>query len=116
MWRFRDFIHLFRNSIDHGIEQASIRQKLGKEEQGVISIQLIAQDERGVKLRYFDDGSGINIATLESRYKELHGGASASVEDYAELIFRSGLSTSNNVNEISGRGVGMEAVKNSLRT
>jgi HPt (histidine-containing phosphotransfer) domain-containing protein len=111
------FIHILRNSMDHGIEQADERRSKGKAEQGHLDISF--KEERGaILLRYRDDGRGLDInkiretAGAQGFTSEHH---SLSPEKIAELIFEPGFSTTTDINDISGRGVGMEAVKNFLK-
>jgi signal transduction histidine kinase len=107
------FLHIIRNSMDHGIESAPERVALGKAPQGTIHIAL-CQEGNEVLIRYQDDGRGLNLAKLRMlattkrllTEDELNDDAKV-----ANLIFYSGLSTADTVSEISGRGIGMEAVK-----
>jgi signal transduction histidine kinase len=113
----RVFVHILRNSMDHGIEKPQQRKNKGKLEAG----QIIITMEKGldyVILRYQDDGRGLDIEAIRSRARsqnlpEYH--EQLSLQDAAELIFCSGLSTATKVGDISGRGVGMDAVRKYLR-
>ncbi|MBF0239801.1 MAG: Hpt domain-containing protein [SAR324 cluster bacterium] len=107
------FMHIFRNSLDHGIESHDSRKANSKSAQGNISLQCSVEGDLLV-FRYQDDGAGLNIKRLREKGIENQslppdGGTRQAV---AELIFHSGLSTAEKVSEISGRGVGMDAVKN----
>jgi len=95
------FLHLFRNSIDHGLPSSS---------PGQIHIQ-ITHSPQGTELHYEDSGKGLNLSRLREIgiQKGLLSNTSSD-QQTAELIFQSGLSTAQSVSEISGRGVGMEAV------
>ena len=107
------FTHLFRNSIDHGIETAEDRLAAGKKEHGLISVSLI-EDSGHYALRIGDDGRGLDITTLFNKGVELgkwKGDQKIDCHEIAELIFLSGTSTKDKVTSISGRGVGMDAVK-----
>lgn len=107
-------IHLLRNSLDHGIENPEIRLSKGKSSQGKISLWAEESGDR-VLMHYEDDGSGLNIAKLKK--KGLHENiisAGSSLQEIAELIFLPGVSTSASVNHISGRGMGMDAVRRFL--
>jgi HPt (histidine-containing phosphotransfer) domain-containing protein/PAS domain-containing protein len=113
----RVFVHLLRNSMDHGLETAEERIQAGKEARGQITVQLIRQDHR-LNLMYRDDGRGLHVARI--RDIGVARGLISETVDYApaalaELIFDSGLSTANQVSDISGRGVGMDAVRNFLQ-
>lgn len=113
----RIFVHILRNSMDHGIEKPQVRKNKGKLEAGLITITMEKVAE-WVLLRYQDDGSGLDIEAIRKRAKsqnlaEYHD--QLSLQDAAELIFCSGLSTATKVGDISGRGVGMDAVRKYLR-
>jgi chemotaxis protein histidine kinase CheA len=103
--------------MDHGIEKPQVRKNKGKLEAGLITITMEKVAEC-VLLRYQDDGSGLDIDAIRNRAKsqnlaEFHD--QLSLQDAAELIFCSGLSTATKVGDISGRGVGMDAVRKYLR-
>ena len=109
-------VHLVRNALDHGIETPDIRASKGKPEQGTIKIN--ASHEGGyVILRISDDGNGINSDKLMATAIEKN--LVAEDEELSEsqihnMIFLPGLSTSNEVSDISGRGVGMDVVKRNI--
>ncbi|WP_218110019.1 7TM diverse intracellular signaling domain-containing protein [Oligoflexus tunisiensis] len=112
------FVHLFRNTMDHGLETAAERQGAGKSRQGRITIAL-ERRESTVVLVYADDGRGLDL----QRIREIGRGRGllrAPDEDnnalIADLIFHSGFSTTDQVTEISGRGVGMDAVRRFIRS
>lgn len=101
------FTHVIRNSLDHGLEPASERTAAGKEEYGTISLKSTI-DPKNIKLLFKDDGRGLNLPKL----RELGSFADdASNEEVANFIFRPSVSTASEVTDISGRGVGMDAVK-----
>ncbi len=110
------FSHLLRNSVDHGIELPEERKAAGKNEQGNIEIN-VQRNEHDVEIILRDDGKGINLARLHQKGIE-NGLWSESdqpkAEDIAALMFHSGVSTKEQVSSISGRGVGMDAVKQFL--
>ncbi|MDP2370475.1 Hpt domain-containing protein [Rhodoferax sp.] len=107
------FMHLLRNSIDHGIETAEQRVAQGKSPAGTINLGLSTSDGKlWLKLR--DDGRGLAMGFI--RRKAIDSGLiqenqSVSPEQLAQLIFAPGFSTASVVTEVSGRGVGMDAVK-----
>lgn len=110
-------MHLFRNSLDHGIESSEERSAQGKSREGHIALDL-SQSNDHVLMRLKDDGAGLNLSKL--RDKALAEGviddsSELSPIELANLIFMSGLSTAEQVTEVSGRGVGMDAVKNFLQ-
>ncbi|MBF0441872.1 MAG: Hpt domain-containing protein, partial [Oligoflexales bacterium] len=106
-------IHAFRNSIDHGIETPEERRRAGKSEKGKIEISTDIVDEN-LRILYRDDGRGLNLYAIREKaiQRKLIGESHNLGWQYiAELIFTSGMSTSNKVTKISGRGVGMNAIK-----
>ncbi|MFQ5903028.1 MAG: response regulator [Candidatus Binatia bacterium] len=107
-------IHLVRNSIDHGIEPPEEREEKGKRRQGKIIIA--ARQEGGrVFISVTDDGKGLDRQAIE-RTAAQKGIVSAEEisrwqeEEVWDLIFRTGFSTAPAVTEVSGRGVGLDAV------
>lgn len=113
-------VHLIRNSADHGIESPEIRKKLGKNPTGVI--RLGAYHEAGhVIVGVSDDGAGVdgNAVAERALEKELVSPEQVAAmlpEDKVNLIFLPGFSTSDKVTEVSGRGFGMDVVKNDLES
>ncbi len=112
-------VHLIRNSIDHGIETPEERKKVGKPEEGQISIRASLQTGT-VRIQIEDDGRGLNYEKIKQSLvkKGLLTEAKAqeiSNEELTEFIFLPGVSTKENITETSGRGVGMDAVRNGLK-
>jgi len=112
------FVHILRNSMDHGIENAETRKKSGKKPTGKIAISFV-KDKEQLIVNYQDDGQGLNLSLLKD--KGVENGLFDPTGDIenakvAELIFESGLSTASQVSDISGRGVGMDAVRSYLNT
>ncbi len=110
------FIHLIRNSIDHGIESASLRKKLGKPEKGIIEVSVNQLDAGRVEIIVSDDGAGINPAEVKSAAVKqglISDAESEKLidEEAVNLIFESGVSTSPIITTMSGRGLGMAIVK-----
>ncbi|HYX37488.1 MAG TPA: 7TM diverse intracellular signaling domain-containing protein [Oligoflexus sp.] len=107
------FLHIIRNSMDHGIEPADERQRSGKAAKGRIDVLVEMRDDL-IQIRYKDDGRGLNIRAIRSMAQKkglIKEADRLNLEDFAYLIFEPGFSTSENVSDISGRGVGMNAVK-----
>jgi len=112
-------MHIIRNSLDHGLETPDVRRASGKNETGIISIS--AEQANGqMIITIKDDGKGINSELVaqkaltngtidENQYKQM------SSNDKAMLIFGAGLSTAEEITEISGRGVGMDVVKTNIQ-
>jgi HPt (histidine-containing phosphotransfer) domain-containing protein len=110
------FVHVLRNSIDHGLETAAVRQAAGKSAVGTIRLSMSVEGEK-LKLSVRDDGRGLNIAKIRQvaiEKKMLTESEAALPETVAQMIFASGFSTADKVTEVSGRGVGMDAVKGFL--
>jgi two-component system, chemotaxis family, sensor kinase CheA len=112
-------IHLIRNSLDHGIEEPSLRRQKGKDETG--HILLAARHEQGrIVLTVEDDGAGIDVERVKASaiQKGLITESEAvamNQDDAINLIFASGLSTAKLVSDISGRGVGLDIVRNNIQ-
>jgi len=108
-------VHLIRNAVDHGIEAPDVRRESGKPLAGRLVID--ARRERDyVRISVSDDGRGIDLESVRRRAVEagvLHADLAADLApaDVAALVFRPGVSTAAAVSEVSGRGVGMDAVK-----
>ena len=109
---------MFRNSVDHGIELPAVRAAAGKPEQGLVHLE-VQSDEEKIVVTVSDDGAGIDADAVAAKAME-HGLISAAEmsamgeEAKLMLIFESGLSTSSSVTDVSGRGVGMSAVRESI--
>ena len=111
-------LHLVRNAIDHGIEPSAERARLGKPAAGQVVMRAYRQGKQ-VRVELSDDGRGMNPPALREaavRKKLLTAEAAAALDDEAalQLIFLPGFSTSTFITSTSGRGVGMEIVKESI--
>jgi len=109
-------MHLLRNSLDHGIEAPADRVRANKPEQGTIRFVSNRKADH-LELRIGDDGRGLALPRLfDKAVTEGIFGADDRPEraTVAELIFRSGLSTAMQVTQVSGRGVGLDAVRTFL--
>ena len=113
-------VHLLRNSIDHGIETPDERQAKGKNPIG--EVRLIARHEgNNVIIMVEDDGKGINpevVKTIAVNKGLITQAESDKMEinEAVKLIFLPGFSTAEVVTDVSGRGVGMDAVKNKIES
>ncbi|HYX33510.1 MAG TPA: 7TM diverse intracellular signaling domain-containing protein [Oligoflexus sp.] len=110
-------VHLLRNSLDHGIELPEERLIRHKPSMGTIMMSASWQGE-AVILHYRDDGRGLDVEKVRSiaQDKQLtQDAARLTVAEVGELIFYPGLSTAKQVNDVSGRGIGMEAVRSYLQ-
>jgi two-component system chemotaxis sensor kinase CheA len=109
-------MHIVRNALDHGIESPKVRLDMCKDETGVIKISAYQKGSH-VVIEVEDDGSGINIDKLKAKALEkgvVQEISSLSDMDALDLIFLPGFSTSDKVSEVSGRGVGMDVVRNNI--
>lgn len=107
------FTHLLRNSIDHGIETAEERIAQGKPAAGLIHVDARMHGD-DLRITLGDDGRGLALHKIREhalRRGWLDAATIPSDEALAELVFRPGFSTAQNVTEVSGRGVGMDAVR-----
>lgn len=116
---FDPMVHLIRNAIDHGIERPEIREKAGKPAQGTVALNAW-QEENNIILEVKDDGQGIDVERLKTRAidKKIvaeHVLKEMDEEDILQMIFLPGFSTSEEVSDISGRGVGMDVVKTNIK-
>jgi chemotaxis protein histidine kinase CheA len=112
------FLHMIRNSIDHGIEAPAERRERGKSETGLLHIRCV-RESGNMKVTITDDGRGINTEGIRKKIVDrgLVSRESAAALDQDELInfiFQSGFSTAEKLSSVSGRGVGMDAVKNNI--
>lgn len=107
-------IHLIRNAADHGIEGAEERAALNKPSKG--TIKLIAyQEGNRVVIIISDDGKGIDPQVIkESAERKGISTGGMSNKDLVQLIFAQGFSTAKNVTNVSGRGVGMDVVRQKI--
>lgn len=111
--------HLLRNAVDHGLETAGQRGALGKPEEGVIRLE--ARHSAGtLQIVIADDGCGVDLARLrhsvvERQLTTADVAASLSESELLEFLFLPGFSLKDNVTEISGRGVGLDVVRDMVR-
>jgi two-component system chemotaxis sensor kinase CheA len=111
-------VHLLRNCVDHGVEMPADRLAAGKSETG--HVYLIARHEgNNVVIEVADDGKGLNPEVLKKKVAENGLVAPEEIAQMDEntllkLIFLPGFSTAEKVTDVSGRGVGMDAVKNKI--
>lgn len=111
-------VHLLRNAVDHGLEAPEERQAAGKDETGTVRIAAARSGETA-SIRVSDDGRGLNPQRIRAKAVErglLREDQEVSEEEVLRFVLRSGFSTAEKITDISGRGVGMDAVVNAIRT
>lgn len=111
-------MHLLRNAVDHGIEPPEKRVEAGKPEVGEIVLEGRQEQGKAV-IEVRDDGRGLDPEAIKKKAVErdvvgVEEVSQMEDEEVYELIFASGFSTSEEVTEVSGRGVGMDVVKNTI--
>jgi len=109
-------IHIIRNCIDHGIESPADRKTLGKSEHGTVKLKAFNSSSY-VNIIISDDGKGINRESVLKKAIErglVAADAVLTEEETLNLIFHPGLSTASAVSDVSGRGVGMDVVKQKI--
>jgi two-component system chemotaxis sensor kinase CheA len=111
-------VHIIRNAVDHGIEDKATRRQKGKPENGVIRLEAYHEGNY-VVIEISDDGRGIDTVLIKKRAVEKGFVDDTELEEMNEqeimaLIMRPGFSTANEVTHTSGRGVGMDVVKDSI--
>ena len=112
-------VHLLRNAVDHGIEAPAVRIAKGKPAAGRLTLSAL-RDRSAVAIRVSDDGRGIDRSRVLARAQEsgLVDAAKTDLSDdeLVRLISRAGFSTAERVTGLSGRGVGVDAVYNRVRS
>ena len=112
-------MHILRNAVDHGLEAADVRRAANKPERATIRVQAFSQGTQ-VILKVSDDGAGLNFDAIRETAAR-HGLVAASdlanlsEEELAAFIFLPGFSTARTVSEVSGRGVGMDIVRDKVQ-
>ncbi len=109
-------IHLLRNSIDHGIEKPAARTAKNKDPMGSIKIDIVQKEGKSVEVVVSDDGAGIDIDKVRDSAVRLGAvtpeeAGKAGGRELLPFIFRSGVTTSPIITDISGRGLGLAIVQ-----
>lgn len=113
-------VHLIRNSVDHGIESPAQREQLGKVKEGKLILRAFHSGNH-IFIEIEDDGAGINRAKVEAKAIEnglLTTEQAKNLTDDAvhQLILASGFSTTDEISDVSGRGVGLDVVKSKIES
>lgn len=108
------FVHLVRNAVDHGIESPEAREAAGKPAQGVVFLRAVSSGGE-VGLTVGDDGAGIDTdavlrKAVEKGILSEPEAAALAPSEAQQVVFRPGFTTADEVSQVSGRGVGMDAV------
>ena len=109
-------IHLVRNAVDHGIEPPEVRSQAGKTLRGRVSAAIASLEGGRVEIRVEDDGRGIDLggvraAAIRTRFLTTEAAEALTDAEVLDLIYRSGLSTSPIITDLSGHGLGLAIVK-----
>ncbi len=110
-------VHLVRNSVDHGLETPEVRRAAGKPERGTLRLEAELEAQK-VTLRIADDGAGIDPAKIAAKAIEkglLEPGQQLGPDQVLELILKPGFSSRSEANMLSGRGIGMDVVAQTIR-
>jgi two-component system chemotaxis sensor kinase CheA len=108
--------HLVRNSLDHGLETRERRIEAGKSPVGTLQLHAY-HDSGSIVIEVADDGGGLNADKIRAKAVErglISAGATLTAREINNLIFEPGFSTADAVSNISGRGVGMDVVKQNI--
>lgn len=111
-------VHVIRNAMDHGIEPPAVRTAAGKSEEGLITVRARSGGGR-LEVEVTDDGAGIDVEAVTRKAIEVglistEEADALSEDEVAALVTRPGFSTRESAGEISGRGVGLDAVQEGL--
>lgn len=113
---FSSLIHVFRNAVDHGIEDKFKRKKLGKGEQGHIRVVFQKRDDEKILILISDDGNGIDVEKVKAKAISSEVLSVKEIEkmddnEICQLVFIPHFTTKSSASDLSGRGVGLDAVK-----
>jgi two-component system chemotaxis sensor kinase CheA len=111
-------VHLIRNCIDHGIELPELRKSAGKQKKGIVHLSAMHSGPN-VLIQVRDDGEGLDKEAIFAKAVErglISPDAGLSDNEVYSLIFSAGFSTSKNVTNVSGRGVGLDVVKRAVES
>ncbi|MFC4404559.1 chemotaxis protein CheW [Gracilibacillus xinjiangensis] len=113
-------VHLIRNSLDHGIETPDLRRENGKDEQGNLVLKAYHSGNH-VFIEISDDGAGINRQkvvnkAISNQVITAEDANTLTDEQVFQLIMSSGFSTADKISDVSGRGVGLDVVKNTIES
>ncbi|WP_024890266.1 chemotaxis protein CheA [Luteimonas huabeiensis] len=109
-------VHLVRNAIDHGLEPPEARVAAGKDPTGTVTLAAAHRDGH-IVIEVADDGRGLDRARILAKARERGLAVPESPTDAQvfDLVFQPGFSTADTITDLSGRGVGMDVVRNNIR-
>lgn len=110
--------HIIRNAVDHGLESGDRRAAVGKPEIGHVTLGAY-QDGDYIVISVSDDGKGLNLTKIKEKAVKngiIKAGENLTDDEAYKLIFTPGFSTAEEISDISGRGVGLDVVLNSINT
>jgi len=110
-------MHILRNGVDHGIEPGEVRRAAGKPQAGTINLHA-EQRSRYVVLHISDDGSGIDYSLIREKIRReglAENPGSLSEKELTDYLFRPSFTTKHDVTTISGRGVGLDVVRQNIK-
>ncbi len=115
---YEPMVHILRNAVDHGIEPPEEREALGKNRRGRIIVRAYHMEGK-VIIEVEDDGRGIDLEAVRKKLLEIgefppETVAKMSEKDLLKALFIPGFSTAKKITEVSGRGVGMDVVKDQV--
>jgi len=115
---FEPLLHVLRNAVDHGIEDVALRARSGKPRVATVSMRAMRRGEH-VVVEVADDGAGLDVprireVALRRRVVAAEDLESMSEAQVIDLVFAPGFSTASEVTAVSGRGVGMDAVRTAV--
>lgn len=113
-------VHLIRNALDHGVETPAVRKEKGKPEQGILKLNAYHSGNH-VFIEIKDDGAGIDREkvlkkAISNGVLTLEESKAYSDQEVYQLIMESGFSTADTISDISGRGVGLDVVRNTIES
>ncbi|WP_238013186.1 response regulator [Dactylosporangium sp. AC04546] len=106
-------LHVVRNAVSHGVESEAERRAAGKPAQATVTVD-VRRRGRYAAFRCHDDGRGFDLEAVRRQAERrglVAGGAEADVRELMRLLMRGGISTSSEVTGVSGRGIGLDAVR-----
>jgi hypothetical protein len=111
-------VHILRNSVDHGIEQAEDRLLAGKKQNGKINVNILPTD-KALKIEIVDDGAGIDFKKIKEkaialRFLKNVDAEKVTHDQLMNILFSPGFTTKDKITETSGRGVGLDAARENV--